>query len=208
MIGEGLIASFAHPGGNVTGFTGVPSFETYAKHLQLLKEAVPRARRIAFLWNPANRAALPGVRTVEGAARSLGIELQVVGARAPEEFESAFRAMAQARAEGLLVYYEALFFRHFGRLADLSISHRLPTMCGNDTYAKAGGLMAYSVNLADTARQMTSYVDRLLRGANPAELPVQQPTKFDLVINLKTAKALGLTIPPSLLQRADEVIHP
>jgi ABC-type uncharacterized transport system substrate-binding protein len=206
-IGYGLIASLARPGGNVTGVTGTLPFETYTKQLQLLREAVPGARRIALLWNPANPASLPGVRTVEEAARSLGLELEVVSVRAPEEFESSFRKMTPARADALLVMQEALFASHFPRLADLSKKRRLPTMCGLDGYANAGGLMTYSVNDTDTARRVASYVDRLLRGANPADLPVEQPTKFDLVINLKTAKALGLAIPPSLLQRADQVIE-
>jgi len=205
-IGEGLVASFARPGGNVTGFTGT-TFETFAKQLQLLKEAVPRARRIAFLRNPANPAAVPGVKTVKEAARTLGVELQVVDARAPEEFEPAFRAMVQARADALLVYPDIAFYPHLGRLADLSVRNRLPTMCGADRYAKAGGLMNYSANLADMVRQVAGHVDRLLRGANPAELPVEQPTKFELDINLKTAKALGLTIPPALLLRADQIIE-
>jgi putative ABC transport system substrate-binding protein len=206
-IGEGLIASFARPGGNVTGLTITPTWEIHAKQLQLLKEAVPRAKRIAFLWNPANPAASPAVRAVEEAARSLGVELRVVGARAPEELEPAFRAMTQARADALLVMADSMFLGHRARLADLSVRHRLPTMYGLGEHAKAGGLMAYSVNLADRYRLAAGYVDRLLRGANPAELPVEQPTKFEFVVNLKTAKALGVTIPPLLLLRADQVIE-
>ena len=206
-IGEGLIASFARPGGNVTGLTFVPTREMYAKQLQLVKEAVPRARRIAVLRNPANPAGPPSVRAVEQAARSLGVELQVVGARTPEEFEPAFRAMTQARAEALLVMPDSMLFTHRARLIDLSVRHRLPTMHGLVEDAQAGGLMAYAVNLPDQFRRAAGYVDRLLRGANPAELPVEQPSKFEFVINLKTAKALGLTIPQSLLLRADEVIQ-
>jgi len=206
-IGEGLIASFARPGGNVTGLTITPTLETYAKQLQLLKEAVPRAKRIGFLWNPANPTAPPVVRTVEEAARSLGVELQAVGARAPEEFEPAFRAITQARPHALLILQDSMFFAHYPRLADLSIRRRLPTMHGAVEYAQAGGLMAYSVNRADAYRRIAGYVDRLLRGANPAELPVEQPTKFELVVNLKTAKAHGVTIPQSLLLRADQVIE-
>ena len=208
-IDEGLIASFARPGGNVTGLTLTPTREIFAKQLQLLREAVPRAKRIAFLWNPASpiTAGLASIRIVQEAARSFGVELQVVGARGPEEIEPAFRAMSQARADALLVFIDSLFFTHRGRLADLSVRHRLPTMYGFGEHAKAGGLMAYGVNLADAYRQAAGYVDKILRGAKPGDLPVEQPTKFELVINLKTAKALGLTIPPSLLQRADEVIR-
>ena len=206
-VGEGLIASFARPGANVTGFTGTLPFETFAKHLQLLKEAVPTARRIAFLRNPVNQAALPAVKIVTQAARTLGVELQVVDARAPEEFEPAFRAMVQARADALLVFGDASFTRHLGRLADLSLRHSLPTVCSTREYTEVGGLMSHSVNRADMLRQVAGYVDRLLRGANAAELPVERPTKFELIINLKTAKALGLTVPPSLLLQADQVIE-
>ena len=206
-VGEGLIASFARPGGNVTGFTGTVPFEAFAKHLQLLKEAVPAVQRIAFLSNPVNQAAVPALKILKEAARTLGVELQVVDARAPEEFEPAFRAMVQARADALLVYGDAAFTRHLGRLAELSLRHRLPTVCSLREYTGAGGLMTHSVNRADVLRQVAGYVDRVLRGTNPADLPVEQPTKFELVINLKTAKALGLTIPPSLLQRADQVIE-
>jgi putative ABC transport system substrate-binding protein len=206
-IGAGLIASFARPGGNVTGITITPTWEIMAKHLELLKEAVPRASRIGFLWNPANPTVAPGIRAVEKAALSRGVKLQLVGAQTPKEFEPAFRTMTEARADALLIYQESMFFTHLARLADLAVRHRLPTMCGLDGYAKAGGLMAYGVNFADAYRQAAGYVDKLLRGADPADLPVEQPTKFGLVINLTTAKALGLTIPPSLLQRADQVIE-
>ncbi len=205
-IGERLIASFARPGGNVTGVTGVPPWESLAKQLQLLKEAVPRAQRIAFLRDPANPHSLPAVKIVTEAARSLGVEVQVVGARGPEQFEPAFRAMTQARADALLVQLDPSFTGHLGRLADLAVRHRLPSMCGAG-YTNAGGLMSHSVSRVDTVRQAASYVDRLLRGANPAELPVEQPMKFELAINLKTAKALGVIIPPSLLLQADQVIE-
>lgn len=203
-IGQGLITSFARPGGNVTGFTDA-SPDAYAKQLQLLKEAVPHARRIAFLRNPANQA-VP-VNAVKEAARTLGIELQIVGARGAEDFETAFQTMTQAKADALLVSDDGVFFRQLGRLADLALRSRLPSMCGNWTYAAGGGLMNYSVDRADTVRKVAGYVDRLLRGAKPAELPVEQPTKFSFVINLKSAKALGLSIPPPLLLQAEQVIE-
>jgi putative tryptophan/tyrosine transport system substrate-binding protein len=206
-IGDGLIKSFARPGGNVTGLTMTSTLDTYAKQLELLKEAVPRARRIGLLWNPANLTAPQTVKTVEKAAATLGVPLQLVGARTPEEFEPAFGAVSQARADALFIMQDAMFFSHHPRLADLSIRHRLPTMHGAVEYAQVGGLMAYAVNRADAHRRVAGYVDRLLRGANPAELPVEEPTRFELVINLKTAKALGLTIPPALLLRADQVIE-
>jgi putative ABC transport system substrate-binding protein len=203
-IGQGFITSFARPGGNVTGFTDA-SPDAYAKQLQLLKEAVPRARRIAFLRNPANQA-VP-VNAVKDAARTLGVELQIVGARGAEDFETALRTMTQGKADALLVSDDSVFFRQLGRLADLSLRSRLPSMCGNWNYAAVGGLMNYSVDRADTVRKVAGYVDRLLRGAKPAELPVEQPTKFSFVINLKSAKALGLSIPPPLLLQAEQVIE-
>lgn len=205
-VGEGLIASFARPGGNVTGVTGVPPLESTAKQLQLLKEAVPRAQRIAFLRDPANPHSLPTVKIVTEAARSLGVEIQVVGARGPDEFEPALRTVTQARADALLVNLDPSFSTHLARLADLAVRHRLPTMCGA-SYATTGGLMSYSVTRVDALRQAAGHVDRILRGAMPVDLPVEQPTKFELVVNLKTAKALGITIPRSLLLQADQVIQ-
>jgi putative ABC transport system substrate-binding protein len=206
-IGEGLVSSLARPGGNVTGVTGVPSLETHGKYLQLLKEAVPHARRIAVLRNPANPASLPSLKVVKETAQTLAVELQIVEARAPAEFAPAFRAIAQARADALLLYYDAAFNPHLRRLADLSLRGHLPTMCGDPGYAKAGGFMNYLVNYVDSVLQVAGYVDKLLHGARPAELPVEQPTKFDLVINRKTAKTLGLTIPASLLLQASHLIE-
>ena len=139
-------------------------------------------------------------------ARSLGVELQVVGAGAPEQFEPVFRAITQARADGLLIQLDPSFSGHLARLADLAVRYRLPTMCGAG-YASAGGLMSHSVSRVDTVRRAAGYVDKLLRGANPAELPVEQPTKFELVINLKTARTLGVTVPASLLLQADQVVE-
>jgi putative ABC transport system substrate-binding protein len=152
-------------------------------------------------------AATRGVRTVEEAARALGVELQVAGVRAPEEFEPAFRAMTQARAHAVLVLADAMFLAHRARLADLALEHRLPTLLATKEYVKAGGLVSYGADYPDLFRRAAIYVEKILKGATPADLPVEQPTKFELVINLKTAKALGLTIPPSLLQRADQIIE-
>ena len=205
-IGQQLIASFARPGGNVTGITGVPPLESSAKQLQLLKEAVPRAKRIAFLRDPGNRASRPVVEIVTEAARSIGVELHIVGASAPSQFEPAFRKITRVAADAVLVQLEPSFSTHLARLAQLALRHRLPSVCGAG-YTNAGGLMSHAVSRVDTVRHAAGYVDRLLRGANPAELPVEQPTKFELVINLKIAKTLGLTIPQSLLQRADQVIE-
>jgi putative tryptophan/tyrosine transport system substrate-binding protein len=206
-VGDGLIANFARPGGNVTGLAITPTWDLYAKQLELLKEALSRAKRIALLWNPANPVSLPAVKAVEKAAPSLGVELHVVGARTPSEFAPAFRTMTEARADALLIIGDSMFFTNVARLAELSIRHRLPATHGAVEYAQAGGFMAYAVNRAEAYRRVAGYVDKLLRGAYAGDLPVEQPTKFELAINLATAKALGLTIPPSLLLRADRVIE-
>lgn len=205
-VSEGLISSFARPGGNVTGLTLTPTWELYAKQLELLTEAVPGVRRIAFLWSPANVGAPPGVKTAEDAARRLGIELQVVGARTPEEFEPAFRTMTQARAQALFVLADAMFFAHRRRLADLALANRLPTMFAAREYAEAGGLMSYGADYPDLYRRAAMYVDRILKGSTPADLPVEQPTKFELIVNRAAAKTVGLAVPQSLLLRADHVI--
>jgi putative ABC transport system substrate-binding protein len=206
-VGEGLIASLAHPGGNVTGLALSPTWQIYAKQLELLKEAVTGATRIAFLWSPANVAAPPGVKTVEEAARARGIELQVVGVRTSEEFEAAFRAMTEARAHALFVLADAMFFAERARLAELAVRHRLPAMFATREYAEAGGLMSYGTSYPGLYRRAAVYVDRILRGADPAVLPVEQATMFELVVNLETARRLGFTIPPALLLRADRVIE-
>jgi putative ABC transport system substrate-binding protein len=200
-----LVASLARPGGNVTGTTFTPTPEIFGKQLELLKEAIPRASRVAILSNPAEANFPRVLKEVEAAARSLRVQLQRLDARGPEEFDSAFAAMARERADGLLVLGN--FISHRTRLTELAAKHHLPTMHGQGEYVAAGGLMAYGVKMADFVGRAAGYVDKILKGAKPADLPVEQPTKFELVINLKTAKALGLTIPQSLLQRADEVIQ-
>jgi putative ABC transport system substrate-binding protein len=206
-VGDGLITSLARPGGNITGLTLTATAEIWAKQLQLLSEAVPHAKRIALLWNPANPAAPRAVKAVADATPSLGVELQIIGVRAPEEFEPAFRAMREARPHALLVLTDAMFFAHRARLADLAVVHRLPTILATKEYVEAGGLMSYGADYSDLYRRAAIYVDKILRGAKPADLPVEQPTKFELVVNLNTAKALGLTIPQSVLLRADQVIE-
>lgn len=201
LVGSGVVINLARPGGNVTGLSFLGT-ELAVKRTDLLKQVAPTIRKLVFLGNRAIRA----VKIVTEAARSLGVEVQVVAARGPEQFEPAFRAMNQARADALLVQLDPSFSGHLARLADLAIRHRLPTMCGAG-YANAGGLMSCSVSRADTVRQAAGYVDRILRGAKPAELPVEQPTKFELAINLKTAKVLGVTIPPSVLLQAEQVVE-
>ena len=206
-IGTGLIASLARPGGNVTGVSGSAGLEVFAKQLELLKETVPKIRRVAILSNPANGYHQLAIRAVNTAARSLGLQLLLLAARGPNEFDGAFAAMAKERVGALLVLSDVIFNSHRTRLADLAARSRLPAAYGVRESVEAGGLMCYGPDFRDLYRQSATYVDKILRGAKPADLPVEQPTKFELVINLKTAKALGLEVPPMLVARADEVIE-
>jgi putative tryptophan/tyrosine transport system substrate-binding protein len=207
-VADGLVTSLAHPGGNVTGLTATPSPEIVGKRLELLKEATG-ASRVAVLWNPARDYPYIelALREVRASARVLGVQLQVLEARAPDQFEPAFAAMVRGKADALLTFEDSMFWLHRRRFAELEAKHRLPTMHDLREYVKEGSLMSYGPDLADLFRRAATYVDKILKGAKPADLPVEQPTKFDFVINLKAAKALGLTIPPSLLQRADEAIQ-
>ena len=202
----GLVSSLGRPGGNVTGTTTL-SAELSNKQLEILKEAVPRAVRIAVLWNPNNPWHARALKGVVAGAKSLGVQVQKLGARDPEELDHAFAAMTKERAGAVLVLSDPMTFFHRTRLADLAAKRRLPTMYGVKGYVDAGGLMSYWANQADLYQRVASYVDRILKGAKPSDLPIEQPTKFELVINLKTAKALGLKIPQSVLGRADEVIQ-
>jgi putative ABC transport system substrate-binding protein len=203
----GLIASLARPGGNVTGLSFDVGLETFGKGLELLKETVPAVRRVAVLTNPTNPAQAIAIRDVKVAAAALGLQPQLLETRGPGEFDGAFAAMARERAGALLLLTESLFFLHRARLADLAVRNRLPSMSGLREYVEAGGLMSYGPSLVASYRSAALFVDKILKGARPADLPVEQPTTFELVVNLKTAKALGLTIPPSILARADEVIE-
>jgi putative ABC transport system substrate-binding protein len=203
----GLIASLARPGGNVTGLSLTPDLHTFGKGLELLREAVSQVRRVAVLANPDNQASALSISNVRGAARSLGLHIQLVEVRVPDRLERAFVAMTKERADALLILADPVFFEHRAQLVDLAARNRLPTAYGLREHVEAGGLMSYGPSLSDLYRRAAIYVDKILRGAQPADLPVEQPTKFELVINLKTAKALGLTIPPSLLARADQVIE-
>ena len=207
-VADGLVASLAHPGGNVTGLTASPSPEIFGKSLELLKEATG-AMRVAVLWNPARDSPYIelGLRQLKAAARTLGVQLQVLEARDPDQFEPAFAAMAQGRANALFMVSDSMFWQHRSRLAELEAKYRIPTMHELSEYVAAGGLMAYGVDLAELFRRAPVYIDKILKGAKAADLPVEQPTKFDLVINLTTAKALGLAIPQSLLLRADRLIQ-
>ena len=203
----GLVASLRRPGGNVTGTSSSPGSAIFGKQMQFLKEAIPKIARVAVLTNPADPVTAIQLPEVEAAARSLGIQLQKVAARGPEEFDSAFAAMARERAEALLVSRGTTFLVNRARISELAMKGRLPTMYSFRECVEEGGLMAYAVNMADFAGSAAGYVDKILKGAKPADLPVEQPTKFELVVNLKTAKALGLSIPPSLLASADSVIQ-
>jgi putative ABC transport system substrate-binding protein len=205
-VGNGLVASLARPGANLTGL-GLLNPEVSGKRLELLKESLPSISRVAVLTNPGNPVHAVFWRETHTAAQTLGLQLQPITVRAPEDFDQAFRAAARGRADALLAFDDALTAGHRARLVAVAAKYRLPTMYGFREFPEAGGLLSYGPNLLDQYRRTATYVDRILRGTRPSDLPVEQPTKFELVINLKTAKALGLTIPPSLLGRADEIIQ-
>jgi putative ABC transport system substrate-binding protein len=206
-VGTGHVASLARPGGNITGLAALTT-DLAPKELELLIAAVPVAKRIAVLWNPDTPSHTLSLKAVEEAGRTLPVQVQAVGVRTAAELEGAFTTMARARAQAVHVLGAALFLAERQRVAELAIKHRLPTMSNLRDAADAGGLMSYSPNWDDLSRRGAIYVDKILKGARPADLPVEQATKFELVINLKTARALGLTIPQSLLLRADQVIDP
>ena len=202
-----LVASLARPGGNVTGVSYTAGPEIAGKYLQLLQEIVPTLSRVAVLLYPDYPVTPAFLREAQAAAQALGLTLQLYEAKAPEEFARAFAAMTKARSDGLLVQVNPIVFAHPKRVAELAAKSRLPAMYPYRDLVVAGGLMAYEANIAAMFRRAPMYVDKILKGANPGDLPVEQPTKFELIINLKTAKALGLTIPQSLLMRADEVVE-
>ncbi len=206
-VGSGYVASLARPGGNITGLSNLAE-DLVAKLLELLKNAVPGVSRVAVLSNPANPAHASFRRVIQSAARTMGVTLLPVDARGPHEFDGAFATMIRERAGGLVELPDPMFLTERNRLTDLAAQNRLPAIYGFREHAAAGGLMAYGVNLRDSYRRAAAFVDKILRGAKPGDLPIEQPSKFEFVINLKTAKALGLTIPQSLLVRADEIIHP
>ncbi len=202
----GLVASLARPGGNVTGST-ILGPELSAKRLQLLKEILPTASRVAFLWNPTNPANVLHFEDIQAGARALGVTLHSVEVSSPNEFTSAFAAMMRERPDALIMTADAMHQVHVGQIIDFAAKNRLPVTSNVKENVVAGALMSYGASLPELYRRATLYVDKILKGAKPGDLPVQQPMKFELVINLKTAQALGLTIPPSLLFQADEVIR-
>ena len=205
-VRSGLVSSLAHPGGNVTGLT-VLGPGLAAKRLELLKEAVPNMSHVAFLWNPANPDQKFSFNEVQAGARALGVTFHSVEARSREELEQAFAAMKQSRPSALLMTADGVHQRYIGRIVAFTSETRLPAMYQLKEAVERGGLMSYGASLPDLGRRAAHYVDKILKGAKPEDLPVEQPTKFELVINLKTAKALGLTVPQSVLVRADEIIQ-
>ena len=206
-VGSGFIASLARPGGNITGLANDPAPEIMGKNLELLKEVVPRASRVALLWNPVPAGAAIYKNAVETAARNLGVTLQSVEIRAENEFESAFAAMIRERVNGVVVTSDPIFLGSRSQLVRLAGRHRLPTVYVQREFVEAGGLMSYGGNLAYQFRRAAVYVDKILKGAKPADLPVEQPTQFDLVVNMRTAKDLGIKIPNSVLALATKVIE-
>jgi putative ABC transport system substrate-binding protein len=204
-VESGLVASFAHLGGNVTGLSNM-SIELSAKRLQLLKKTIPRLTRVAVLWNP-DTPYPKVIEVLKAAARSLSIELTFVGVRTPEEFGPAFSDVSRAHAQALYLVGDALFFSHRKTLVQLASKGKLPAIYWQRNFPDEGGLMSYASNISDLMRRSAWYVDKILKGVKPADLPIEQPTKFEFVVNLKTARALGLTIPESVLLETDEVIR-
>ena len=205
-VATGFVASLSRPGANITGLSMMVA-DLMGKQLQILKEILPRLSRVAILWNPTNPSNAPQLAHAQEAARTLGVRLQSLDVRATVAIDATFAAMSREHAEAVIVLVDSMLVAARARIAGLATRARLPAMYGLTDHVRAGGLIAYGVNVADLYRRAAFFVDKILKGAKPADLPVEQPTKFELVINLKTAKALGLTIPPSLLQRADQVIE-
>jgi len=205
-VGTGLIASLAHPGGNITGLA-VLNAETSAKRLELLREVVPALSRGAVLWNAANPANALAWKETEGAGRALGVALQSVEVRDSKDFEGAFAAIAEQHADILLVLQDALTLDYRKEIIGFTLKERLPSMFVGKEFVEEGGLMSYGDRLPERYRRAAEIVDRILKGTKPADIPVEQPTTFELVVNLKTAKAIGLALPPTFLARADQVIE-
>jgi putative ABC transport system substrate-binding protein len=205
-VTTGLVASLARPGGNITGVTSI-SAELHGKRLELLKEVVPEAHVVAVVRNPADRDATHKWKEVEAAGRVLGLQLQAVDVRSPSDFEGAFRAITKKHPDGLLTLRNPMIVNNRKRLTELAMTRRLPAIYDDREFVEAGGLMSYGADLADLHRHVATFVDKILKGAKPADLPVEQPTKFELIINLKAAKQIGRTIPPNVLARADKVIR-
>jgi putative ABC transport system substrate-binding protein len=206
-VALGFVESLARPGRNITGLVTNAGAEIYGKQLELLKEAVPKTTRVAVLWNPANAQNLLQLKETRAAASGLGVTLLSFEAKEPNDIDTAFATMKKERAGALTVLPDPMLLGQRQKIADLAAKHRLPAIYGIPEHMEAGGLMAYAANRLDIFRRAATYVDKILKGAKPADLPVEQPTKFEFIINLKAAKQIGLTIPPNVLARADRVIR-
>jgi putative tryptophan/tyrosine transport system substrate-binding protein len=204
QLAAGLVTSFSHPGGNVTGFSAF-GVELSAKRVQLLKEASPAISHLAALWNPAGSTLVR--RATEEAARTLGVELHTIEVATPDQIPTGFEKAAAGGAKALVVLPDAMFWNERARIVALAAKHRMPAIYPEREYADEGGLLVYGANIPNQWRRRATYVDKILKGVKPGDLPIEQPTKFDMVVNLKTAEALGLTVPPSILDLADEVIE-
>jgi putative ABC transport system substrate-binding protein len=201
-----LVTSLAHPGGNITGLSMMAP-DLIGKQMEILKELVPTLSRVALLWNPTNVSNVPQLQQAQDAAQALKVWLQPLEARGPSEIDSAFAAMTKEQVNAVIVLVDSMLIHNRTRIADLAAKNRLPAVYGLDDHAEAGGLLASGPNVTALHRRAATYVDKILKGTKPADLPVEQPMQFELVINVKTAQALGLTMPPSLLMLADEVIR-
>ena len=206
-VASGFVANLRQPGGNITGTAGGTGLENLGKQLQLLKEIDPRISRVSFIWDTANVDNQAQLKTLETAGRALRIQIHSLKLSAAEEFEAAFTAMVRNKSEGLLVSRDGVFLVNRKKLAELAVKNRLPAMYGQTEYVEDGGLASYGVNQASFIGQAARYVDKILKGAKPGDLPVEQPTRFEFIVNLKTAKALGLKMPDTILLRADRVIE-
>ena len=207
IMQQGLVRSLARPGGNITGFTISTGTELYGKRVQLLREAIPRLRRILVVWNPRNEAAQISLQAVETAGNAIGVQSQPIAAADIDQLERGLDDATRSPAGAVLTIADAFLWSQRARIVSLATRHRLPGMYPEREFAVEGGLMAYGSSVPDNFRRAAGHVDKILKGGKPADIPVEQPTKFELVINLKTGKALGLTIPPSLLALADQVIE-
>jgi putative tryptophan/tyrosine transport system substrate-binding protein len=206
-VSAGFVASLARPGGNITGLSTLAGIEIYSKYLELLKEVVPNLTRVAVLSNPTFTTSALALKAMEAAAPALGLSLQIVEARSPDELEAAVAGAIMEHAAGLVVVQDSMFLARRIQLSELAAKNRLPAIYGIEEHVRAGGLMGYAASRPEIFRRAATFVDKILRGAKPSDIPVEQPTKFELVINLKTAKAMGLEIPATVLARADEVIE-
>jgi putative tryptophan/tyrosine transport system substrate-binding protein len=205
LVGEGLVASLARPGGNITGFTSVDP-DLSAKRLQLLRETLPKVSRVAVLYHGGPGGDQDELREIQTAAKTLGVQIQPLQVLEPDQFQRSYTAMTKERAQALIVFVGSFTAFHRKELLELAAKIRIPTMCGNPEWSEAGGLISYGNDRRDQFRRVATYVDKILKGTKPADLPVQQPMKYELVINVKTAKEIGVTIPPNVLARADRVI--